>query len=494
MRILLIDPPFHRFTGFVNFYFPMGLTQVGAALQDAGHDVAIFDSDAVSKGENLAGYEYERLQRYREGLNDPAHPVWRELVEVCRRFRPDMVGITAITTKFGSVLRTAELLRERFPGLMIVAGGPHATLMPDQTLQCQAIDLVVVGEGERTITQVVHAIEMGAGFEHVRGIQYRHEGKMRRNRERPMIEDLDQCAPPARECLMDPEGYSSADMGAVLTSRGCPFQCSYCCHLWTRKVRNRSVDNVIDEIKAVMKYHGSRQFDFKDDTFTLNRKRTVEICDRIISERLKINWSCSTRANLLDADLLKQMKRAGCNLVKLGIETGSQKILEETDKGVTFEHMRTAARLLNREGVFWSGYFMIGLPTETEEDMRLTYRFMKELNPYYAALGVYNPFPKTALFDRGVELGLLQEDVELSHFFDTHPKDYYFIDPQRRVVTMDHERYTGIVDWMMEKFHEHNKKLSNLVRRGWSRRRAYAHDRRLLLGDMKKAIKWIGVK
>ncbi|MFH2002792.1 MAG: radical SAM protein, partial [Planctomycetota bacterium] len=186
--------------------------------------------------------------------------------------------------------------------------------------------------------------------------------------------------------------------------------------------------------------------------------------------------------------------KAGCNLVKLGIETGSRAILEETDKGVTFDQIRNAARMLNRQNLFWSGYFMIGLPMETEEDILQTHGFMKELNPYYAALGVYNPFPNTTLFDRGVELGLLRKEVDLSHFFNTHPKDYYFVDPRRRVLHIENERYLEIVDWMMGKFHQHNKKISNLMRRGWSRRRAYAHDCRLLFGDVRKAIRWIGVK
>ncbi|MFH2002500.1 MAG: radical SAM protein, partial [Planctomycetota bacterium] len=302
MRILLIDPPFHRFTGFVNFYFPVGLALVAAALRDAGHDVAIFDSDAVRKGENLAGYEYQRLERYRKGLNHPSHPAWQELVEVTRRFQPDLVGITAITTKMGSVLKTAAILKEHFPHLPIAAGGPHPTLLPEQIMQCREIDIAVVGEGERTMVSVAHALETLGSLHSVQGILFREGETVLRNPPREFIADLDEIPFPARERLMDPGGYTSADMGAINTTRGCPFRCSYCCHLWTRKVRVRSIDHVMAEIKEVMAVYGTKQFDFKDDTFTLDRKRTIRLCNRIISERLNISWSCSTRVNLLDEE------------------------------------------------------------------------------------------------------------------------------------------------------------------------------------------------
>jgi anaerobic magnesium-protoporphyrin IX monomethyl ester cyclase len=279
-------------------------------------------------------------------------------------------------------------------------------------------------------------------------------------------------------------------MGVLMASRGCPFNCSYCCHLWGRKVRFRSVDNIIEEIKLVRSRYGTTQFEFKDDSFTVARKRTIQLCERIVAERLDINWGCSTRVNLLDEELVEKMKAGGCNAVKLGIETGSERILKETDKGVTFEQMRKAALLLNKHSLFWSGYFMMGLPTETEEDIRRTYDFMKELNPYYAGLGVYNPFPKTKLFEQGVRMGLLHEDVELEHFFTTNPKDYYFVDPARRVAAVGGAAFNELANSMMAGFHKHNTQMMNIIRRGWARRKAYRGDLRLLAGDAAKAIKW----
>lgn len=494
MKVLLIDPPFRRFTRFVNFYFPIGLASLASVLREAEHEVAVFDVDAVDRGDDLAGYEYKRLELYRQGLNDGKHAVWREIEEVLKDYKPDLVGITAMTTKFGSVLKTAEIVKRYDPNIRVVAGGPHSTFLSDQTLESENIDIVVRGEGETTFLNLVNSLETKNGFQELDGISFRQNGDVLHNPPQEFIPVLDALPFPARDALMHPHNYTTEDMGGIITSRGCPFSCSYCCHMWQKKVRRRSAENVVEEVKAVKGRYGTTQFDFKDDTFTLNRKRVMELCDTMIAEKVNVNWACSTRANLLDDGLVKKMKKAGCNVVKLGIETGSERILKETNKGVTFDEMRRAADLLNRNGLFWSGYFMVGLPTETEEDILKTHEFMKELNPYYAALGVYNPFPKTDLFDRGVELGLITEEVDLSHFFDTNPKDYYFIDSEKRVQDMGKEKFDEISAFMMEKFHKHNTKLTNMLRRGWARRRVYARDRRLLVDDLKKAFRWLRIK
>jgi len=491
MRVLLIDPPFKRFTGFVSFYFPVGLAYLAASAREDGHEVAIFDVDAVVKGTDIDfSDEYGRLELYRQGLNNPSHTVWSEITHVLEEFRPDVVGVTAMTTKFGSVLRTVDLIKEYRRDIPVVVGGPHATLLPDQTLKSQSIDMVVRGEGEITFRALLKALERKGGLEGIEGVSFRMNGQIVHNVARPFAADLDQISFPARDLLRDQKNYSSEDMGVVMASRGCPFNCSYCCHVWERKVRFRSTDNIVEEIKRVRNRYGTTQFEFKDDSFTVNKQRTLQLCERLVAEKLGINWGCSTRVNLLDEELVERMKAAGCNAVKVGIETGSERILKETDKGVTFEQMRRAAALLNKHGLFWSGYFMMGLSMETVEDIRQTYDFMKELNPYYAGLGVYNPFPKTVLFDQGVRMGLLHEDVPLDHFFTRNPKDYYFVDPGRRVAAIDGATFNALAGEMMGAFHKHNTQMRNIVRRGWARRNAYKSDIRLLVSDVTKAIKW----
>jgi radical SAM superfamily enzyme YgiQ (UPF0313 family) len=492
VKILLIDPPFKRFTGFVNFYFPTGLAYLAAVLKNAGYKVSIFDVDAVQKGTDIDfSDEYRRLELYRQGLNDDGHIVWQDIYNVLQDFDPDLVGITAMTTKFGSVLKTAQVVKKYKPECKVIVGGPHPTFLPEQTLKSKAIDIVVRGEGERTFLNLIKAIEDKNNFQNVKGISFKQNGSVCHNPSQEFIEDLDLIPFPARDTLMNSKNYSSEDMGIIMTSRGCPFNCSYCCHMWQKKVRNRSIDNVIAEIKQVKQKYATRQFEFKDDTFTLNKKRIKRLCERLTSERINISWSCSTRVDLLDEQLVKTMKKAGCNVVKLGIETGSERILTETKKGVTFNQVKEAARLLNKHRIFWSGYFMMGLPTETEEDIRKTYEFMKELNPYYAGLGVYNPFPQTDLFEQGVRMGLLHSEVELDHFFNTNPKDYFFIDPLKRVAGVEKQRFDELVAFLRDGFHRHNTRIGNIIRRGWVRKQVYSRDLSLLFNDIRKAFKWM---
>jgi radical SAM superfamily enzyme YgiQ (UPF0313 family)/glycosyltransferase involved in cell wall biosynthesis len=492
MKILLIDPPFKRFTGFVNFYFPIGLTYLAAILREAGYSVSIFDVDAIQKGYDLDfSDEYRRLELYRQGLNNENHAAWQEINQVLENFNPDVVGITSMTTKFGSVLKTAEIVKKYNAGCKVIVGGPHATLLPELTLKSVYIDIVVRGEGEKTFLNLIKRIENNEDFQDVKGISFKIEGRIRHNQQQEFIEDLDELPFPARDALMNQKDYTSEDMGAIMTSRGCPFNCNYCCHMWEKRVRNRSIENVIREMREVKRRYGTRQFEFRDDSFTLNKKRTLEFCERLISEELDIDWSCSTRVDLLDEGLIRKMKKAGCNAIKLGIESGSERILRETNKGIDFEQIRKVAALLNKYRMFWSGYFMLGLPTETEEDIKKTYEFMKEINPYYAGLGVYNPFPATKLFEDGIKIGLLLPDVELEHFFNTNPKDYFFIDPRRRVLNIPKEKFDGLIDFMSKAFHRHNTKFSNIARRAWARRKTYLSDRALFFSDIKKALTWL---
>jgi len=492
MKILFIEPPFKIFTGFVNFFFPMGLGSLAAVLRNAGHEVIIFDVDALKKGSDIDfSEEYKRLELYREGLNNDQHWVWQEIKKVLNSYQPDLVGISAMTPIFGSALKTAEVVKKYNPELLVIVGGPHPSLLTEQTLRSKDIDIAVRGEGERTILELVKTIENGGDLYKVKGISFKENGKVFNNELQEPIKNLDEIPFPARDLLMNPQNYTSEDMGAILGSRGCPFNCTYCSHFWGRCVRFRSPQNVFQEIKEIRHKYGTRQFELKDDTFTANRKWVTDLCNLLILENLKINWGCTTRANLLDEDILRKMQKAGCNVVRIGVETGSERILKETKKGVTFEQMKKAAKILNKLGIFWSGYFMMGLPTETEEDILKTYQFMKELNPYYAGLGVYNPFPATELFDQGVKLGLLSLDVELGHFFQTNPKDYFFVNPSKRIIGMSKEKFDNLSSFMMDAFHRHNTKLQNIIRRGLARRKVYSGEPKLLLGDLKKVSKWI---
>lgn len=495
MKLLLIDPPFKSFTGMFNFYFPLGLAYLAGTAKRAGFDCRILDMDAA---ETKAGtvdfsHEIEMFQSYVKALNDPRHRTWELMRTLVLDEKPDFIGITAMTTKFGSVIQTARFCKEVLPHVPIVIGGPHASTMPDLTMKIPEVDFVLRGEADETLPLLLKTWRDKGDLGTVGGLTWRKDRGIVHNPDSPLVADLDSLPPPDRGALMHPRNYSSEDMGVMLTSRGCPYRCSYCFHMWNRRVRFRAVKNVMDEIRQVRKAYNTAQFSIKDDSFTVRRKHVVELCEAIQKEPYRIGFNCTTRVNLIDDELLGIMKKAGCMQVNVGIESGSKKILELTDKDITHDQIRSAAKSLNHHRIFWSGYFMIGLPQETEQDMRQTIDFLREVRPYYGGLGVYSPFPQTKLFDQGVQLGLLDPNPGLEHFLKTSPKELFFKDPKKRVVGVNPERFEIIVQEAMKSFQGYNSNVFNMARRGFARRRTYMADPSLFWRDIGKALEFAGI-
>jgi radical SAM superfamily enzyme YgiQ (UPF0313 family) len=491
MKVLLIDPPYTIFTGYDSRYFPVGLSYVGAALKESGYDVVIYDVDRerYDTGDLNFSEEYQRLENYRTEINGNSHFIWKKISKVVEDYSPDVIGIAAMTMSFASVVKTAEICKKAKLDAIVIVGGPHATDWTEICFQSPYIDFCVSGEGEESILSLLEAIKNNLTyFQQIPGVSSKKNGQVNIRKSIPYISDLDRYPYPARDLLLHQDKYTSEDMGVIMTSRGCPYRCGFCSH--PPKVRYRNLDNVIKEIKYVKEKCGTQQFAIKDDSFTVNRKRTVAFCKMLIKEGLDINWDCTTRVNLIDEELLDIMQTAGCNTVKVGIETGSERILKEVNKGVTFEQMKKAANMLNKRGMFWSAYFMYGLPTETKEDMLMTLKFMKKLNPPYAGLGLYAPMPNTHLWNQGMELGLIDPAINVNHFFKTNPKDYFFKDYRKRIVNMGYNEFVQVAEYLMKEFNSHNTHWTKMLKRGWSRKKAYKKNPKLMLGDVKKAFKW----
>lgn len=527
MKILLIDPPIRRFTGVASFYFPTSLAYLAAPLTQTEHEVLIYDVDRggdVSTGLDFNN-SYKQMQCYVDAINDDEDSVWREVKDVIFSYRPDLVGITAMTTKIASAMKIAELVKECNSASYVVMGGPHPTITPDDVLGSGVVDFVCRNEGEAAFLELVNTLSAGVGsresgsletaggatvnisssesapsnrqssivnLQSVKGISYKAMGNVVHNEASDFIGDLDSIPYPARNSLMNIRKYNSEDIGMLLTSRGCPYKCSYCYHPFGgNAVKYRSIDNILGEIEDVRSVYGSYQFSIKDDSFTVKRSHVVNFCDALLRNRIKINWDCTTRVNLVDEDLLRLMKEAGCNVIKVGVESGSKRILEDTNKGITQEQIIKAAKLFNKLGIFWTGYFMIGLPQETKEDMLQTYEFMNEIDPFYAGLGVYNPFPETELFNLGVKMGILKEKIGEDDYRNVNPIDYYFVDPDKRVAALSKEEFDKVSEWMMRAFNERNKGMGKLARRGWARRKQYVHDMSMVKSDIRKVWSWI---
>jgi len=496
MKILLIDPPFYRFIGYYNRYFPLGLASLAAVLQQTNHEVLVYDADCNA---NPSKMDFSRLEEdyptYLEALKNDDHTVWKEMRGKIDEFKPDIVGITVWTTFAASSFKTASICKRHNKNILVVFGGPHSTIKCDEIMRiCPDVDVVVKGEGEKTFLELVRNQQSKhEKFKDIKGIAYRQNGSIVNNPEREFIGKLDSLPFPARDLLLNKNSYDSEDMGLLMTSRGCPFSCSYCAtNIWKRRVRYRSVDNVIDEIKLVHDRYGSRQFAFKDDSFTVNSKRVSQLCDRLIRENLDINWQCNTRVNLVDEQLLRKMKKAGCNGIKVGIETGSPRVLGLINKGTTLAQARFAANMFRKTGIHWTAYFMMGLPSETKSETYETLSFLKELKPDFASLSVYEPFPETGLFEDGIKRGLVQRERALEDFYSISPKYYYVKNINKRVDTMDNTEFENLEAEMKRKFHKYNRGFTKLSKRAVSRSKLYLNKPKSLLADIKKFRCWLG--
>ncbi len=503
MRILLIDPPFFRFIKYYNRYFPISLSYLAGVLEKEGHDVLVYDADC---NVNPARMDYTRLEEdypeYLESVKNDDCAIWHEMRNKIRDFRPDVIGITVWTTFAASSFKVASLCKEYDDRIPVVMGGPHISIKYEEVIKiCSHVDFLVRGEGEETIIELVnvlgdhHDSNRTDNFKNelskIRGLSYRENTQAVHNPPREFIKDLDSIPYPARELLSNKNSYSSEDMGLLMTSRGCPYNCFYCAtSIWKRKIRYRSIDNVINEIKLVIDRYNTQQFTFKDDSFTVNRQRVMEFCNRLKNENIDISWDCNTRVDLVDEELLRVMKSAGCNSIKVGVESGSDRILKKMNKGITLDQVRRAARLFKKVGLHWTGYFMIGIPGDTIDDANRTLEFMYEIDPDFASISVYEPFPGTPMFEEGIEKGLVKEDMTLEDFYTTLPNDYYKSDPHKQIVTEDNDDFIVLATSLKQEFHAHNRRFKRILRRARSRFKLYLCHPGLLWCDFVKYLSW----
>jgi radical SAM superfamily enzyme YgiQ (UPF0313 family) len=403
-----VNPPYEE---SVYTEAPLGLAYIAAILEKE-FDVKIFDCVAMRWN----------LDKYGEEL---------------KNFSPDIIGITAMTPILSSAAAVAKTTKQILPNAKIVLGGPHITLLAEETMkEISEIDFGVMGEGEYVMQNLAFALRDGKALD-FKGIIYRKEGKLVNNGRSDLIQDLDALPFPARHLL--PIDRYTKIMGepkkfvTMMTARGCPYNCIFCAKaMFGRIYRERSVKNVIEEIDQLKKEYGIKEIVFYDDSFTLNKNRIMKLCDEMIKLDYNIKWKCETRVNLVDEKLLKKMKEAGCYVIAYGIESGVQKNLDFLAKGVKLEDIQKGVKMTKDAGIEVEAYLIIGIPGETKEEVEETIRFAKELDVDYVQFSILTPLPDTELYKYAKEHGLIRE-VNWSKFS-------YFGDKAN--VTMKLENFT----------------------------------------------------
>lgn len=342
-------------------------------------------------------------------IDAPAEQMSAEqVVSELLHFRDAIIGINILTTTFSVVKDLCSRIRAAYPSRTIVLGGPHSTVLPERTLEeIPEADIACVGEGELTMAAIANCVN-DDDINHIQGICYRRNGGIHRNPDRPFIRALDEIPPPARHLLpMDRYHLTASRVSGdsfcptIIVARGCPFKCSYCSRTFGRTFRAHSKERIISEIKDLIDTYHIRQVNIEADTLTVKKSFLNDLCHALIKTGInrQIKWTCESRVDTIDEDMLKLMRQAGCWQISYGVETGSQRLLNLINKGVTLSQVENAFRMTKKVGISIRGFFMLGLPTETREESLETIAFAKKIDPLWAQFTITVPYPGTQMFN-----------------------------------------------------------------------------------------------
>ena len=395
MKITFLNPPQpnskYKFLGVVAP--SLGIGYIAAVLEQNNYDVDVLDSSALELSYDEIGEEM--LKR-----------------------NPDIVSISALTPTIGAALDAADKIKNVKPDTIVVLGGYHPTFEYENLLkEEEIIDVIVRGEGEYTMLELVQKIESGGDLKDVQGLAFIDDTSEDKTiivtPDRPPIQDLDELPFPAFH-LFPMEKYKilniTTNVATIITTRGCPMQCSFCSSaaLHGKHLRRRSYENVVDEIEMRLQEQNIDTIAFMDDTFTLDVKFVKNFCEEIKRRGLKFWWGCTSRVDTLSEELLEMMKDAGCITIFMGVESADQQMLDKMNKNITVRKTMNAFKLARKVGIRTIASCVIGMPEDTRESMKKTIDFVSSLKPNYALFSLATPYPGTRFYKETFEKNLIK--------------------------------------------------------------------------------------
>lgn len=395
MKVLLMMPPMTIDENYANLKIvaanmpSIGLAYIFSAFKQAGCEV-----------------KFQDYQNKKVTISDIINYVAQE--------RFDMIGMQTYITNINRCFKIADKLKEKFPQIKIILGGPHATIFADNVIAHQSIDYVALSEAELTVTELVECLMKGLEPINVLGLYYKDKlGKIRKNPRRPFVENLDDIPVPAYE-IFETESYFPAvhirgkRVHNMISSRGCPYKCKFCSatEVYGNRYRYQSIKRTVNEMKFLKENLNIDSLQIYDDNFTTNKKRTKELCSEMIKENLELQWVCYTRADAIDdEEMLQLMKKAGCYMIIVGIENGNERILKLINKRLDLKTAEKNLKLAKKTGINVLSSFMIGLPSETIEEIENTIEFSRRLELTYATYPIFTPYPGTPIYEDAEHYG-----------------------------------------------------------------------------------------
>lgn len=400
MNILLINPSLRQATTGQyekevekqrGVYPSLGLLYIAAVLEKENHRVKIVDCDIESEADKAIDI-------------------------IVRDFKPRLVGFYAMTWTYRQAAAIAKKIKQTNTEIITMIGGPNVSCLPQYSLELGDFDFGVYSEGEETVAELVKKLEGKNNLEYnqIKGLIFKKDGQTIINPPRPLIENLDTLPFPARHLLPIKKYFDvfsrKKHFATIIATRGCPFNCIFCDrqNRMGRKWRVRTPENIVREIKETIDNYGIREFMFFDDNLIVDKQWGLELCQKL--EPLKIIWECRNRVDLVDEEILKAMKRAGCYRIRFGFESGDNRILKVLKKGITVEQSLKTAELCKKIGIEIYGYFMLGIPEETPETMEKTIDLALKIEPSFAIFSKTILIPGSELFDYGIAVGQIDQE------------------------------------------------------------------------------------
>lgn len=392
MKVLFVLPPFR----YGRDVLPLGPAYIASMLLKNSHKVAVLDVDA---------FEYTR----------------KELMQLFQRLDYDVIATGGMATAYKFVKDISEDIKKIRPDVKIITGGHMVTPAPKLILKNSGVDIGVIGEGELTMVELLDALTNNKPLGMVDGIAFKNNGGITLTKPRELIKNLDSLPFPAWDLFFAKEVYTRSTRFSSLlkarksinisTGRGCPYECTFCSY--DRRVRLRSADNIISELYELKRRYKIGSFSIQDELFIVDRKRAVEFCNKLIKSRLNLTWQASGRVNLIDKELLKLFKKAGCLEVSYGIESGSPKVLDRMKKKITPKQIEDAIRWTTEAGLVPGGSWILGMPGEDKESVHETLRLYKSINRYRRYSNRFffaTPYPGTQLYEEMKSMGRIKDE------------------------------------------------------------------------------------
>ncbi|MDR0798076.1 MAG: cobalamin-dependent protein [Nitrososphaerota archaeon] len=437
LHVTLVNPPYRTRPHQHPPFPPLGIGYLAAVLEKNNFSVDVIDCQATR-------YTYDDYKR-----------------EIVKR-KPDVVGVTAPTRLYNSAKEIIKISKEVHPNAVTMLGGTHVTFWNEKALQeCPQLDVVVRKEGEYTLLELVQRLDESKDITDVIGTTQRKGNAFVFNADRPYIENLDELPFPARH-LWDLDSIrQQEDMFYLITTRGCTAWCNFCAavRMFGQRYRVRSIQNVVDELEFLYKTYNAKNFTFCDDAFTVDMKRTEELCEEINKRDLKIKWNMGTRVDRVSKELLQKMKNAGCVSMWCGLESGTQEVLNGMRKGISTDQTKKALKWVRELGLKPTPNVLLGYPGETLESALKSIKFAEEVSPdEIAYYNIATPYPGTPMYDEVIKNGWIRN----TNFDDYDATQPIFETPQLSIQEL-HTLY----DYAFKSFYTRPRYVLRMWRKGF---------------------------